>query len=156
MMQTEDELALVSTFNLGEALFGIDTLQVQEVIPFSVLTPVYHAPDSILGILNLRGQIVTVLDLARRLEIDLDENRPANHILIVTWRGEHVGLLVDQAADVIPVDLDGLVDAPLNVSAAQRKCIQGISQAGARPVAILDVNSVLDEEENETANPGGG
>jgi purine-binding chemotaxis protein CheW len=150
----DDEPSLISTFFLGDALFGIEALNVQEVIPITDITPVHHAPVYISGIINLRGQIVTIIHLAEKLcQVD-EERQAARHILIVSWRGEMVGLLVDQVADVVAVEPDSLAPAPANVSSVQQHFIKGVCQAGTRLVAVLDIERVLDEEKDEIKSAG--
>jgi purine-binding chemotaxis protein CheW len=156
MIEQEEGTTLISTFHLGDALFGIDALEVQEVVPLSKLTLVHHANEYISGIINLRGQIVTVLNLASKLDIERSTEQPARHILIVTWRGEHIGLLVDSVADVVPAEMERLAPSPANVSAVQQKFIKGVCQADRRLVAVLNLDAVLGEENDEITNPGSG
>ena len=152
-MQHEDP-TLISTFYIGSTLMGVNAMKVQEVIPLNSLTPVHHADTYIAGIINLRGQIVTVVDLARRLEIELQEHRSSRDIFIVSSQGENIGLLVDQAADVLPADLDDLEQLPANMNSVQQKYLQGICQHETRPIAIVDVDAVLRLEQNETSSSG--
>jgi purine-binding chemotaxis protein CheW len=153
-MSLQEEQTLVSTFYLGVTLMGVNAMDVQEVVELNILTPVHHAREYIAGIINLRGQIVTVVDLRHRLEIEVEEAQRARDIFIVSSHGENIGLLVDQAADVIPADLDNLAPVPANMSLTQQKYLKGICQGEVRPIAILDVNAVLAVEEDETASPG--
>jgi purine-binding chemotaxis protein CheW len=152
-MTLHEEPTLISTFFIGATLMGVNAMDVQEVVQLSTLTPVYGAEDYIAGIINLRGQIVTVVDLRRRLEIEIQEDRIAHDIFIVASMGENIGLLVDAAADVIPADLDNLDPLPANMSMIQQKFLQGICQNEARPIAILNVNAILATEQDETSNP---
>jgi purine-binding chemotaxis protein CheW len=147
-----EEPTLISTFHIGGTLMGVNAMDVQEVVQLNTLTPVYGAEEYIAGIINLRGQIVTVVDLKRRLDIEKQRDRAAHDIFIVSSLGENIGLLVDAAADVIPVDLDNLDPMPANMSMAQQKFLKGICQSEARPIAILDINAVLATEQNETSN----
>lgn len=133
---------------------GVNAMSVQEVVQLNNLTPVHHASPYIAGIINLRGQIVTVVNLKERLEIDAFEDRPAREIFIVSAQGENIGLLVDEAADVIPADLENLAPLPANMSAKQQRFLKGIFQDETRPIVILDINPVLDVEEDETASLG--
>ena len=142
-MPIQEEPTLVSTFYIGGTLMGVNAMNVQEVVQLSSLTPVHHASDYIAGIINLRGQIVTVVNLNRRLEIDLLDDQSARDIFIVSSHGENIGLLVDEAADVIPADMDNLAPLPANMSITQQKFLKGICKSEARPIAILDINSVL-------------
>lgn len=145
-MPQQEEPTLVSTFYIGGTLMGVNAMNVQEVVQLSSLTPVHHASDYIAGIINLRGQIVTVVDLKCRLEINELDDRSARDIFIVSSHGENIGLLVDEAADVIPADMDNLAPLPANMSSTQKKYLKGICQGEIRPIAILDINSVLSVE----------
>ena len=155
-MTPQEDAALVSTFYIGNALFGIDTLNVQEVISLGAMTPVHHAPDYIAGIMNLRGQIVTIVDLAKKTEMETERESLNRHIIIVNWRGEYVGLLVDEMGEVFPADLDNLAPSPANIGQAQNRFLKGVFPAGSRLAAVFDINSVLDEEEDEITRPGSG
>ena len=146
----EEARTLVSTFYLGEALFGINALAVQEIIPLGRLTVVHHAPAWISGILNLRGQIVTVVDLTTKLRLECSAGDSAQQVLITTWQGEPVGLLVDRVADVKEADLKHLAPPPANIHSTLQPFIRGVCQVGARQVSILDVNVVLAEVRDET------
>jgi purine-binding chemotaxis protein CheW len=149
-----EEPTLVSTFHIGSTLLGVNAMDVQEVVQLNILTPVHHADEYIAGIINLRGQIVTVVDLRCRLDIGTPEDRRAHDIFIVSSRGENIGLLVDEAADVIPADLDHLDPLPANMSAVQQKFLYGICQNEGRPIAILNVDATLSTEQDEPASPG--
>ncbi len=153
-MPVHEEATLVSTFYIGATLMGVNAMHVQEVVQLNHLTPVHHARDYIAGIINLRGQIVTVVNLRRRLEIDAQEEHATRDIFIVASQGENIGLLVDEAADVIPADLEKLDPLPANMSPAQQKFLRGICQGESRPIAILNIDAVLTMEQDETASSG--
>ena len=153
-MTLHDEPTLVSTFYIGATLLGVNAMDVQEVVQLSHLTPVHHASDYIAGIINLRGQIVTVVNLRCRLEIEAEVEHQTRDIFIVASQGENIGLLVDEAADVIPADLDRLAPLPANMSQAQQKFLRGICQGETRPIAILNIDAALNMEQDETASPG--
>ncbi|HMZ08753.1 MAG TPA: chemotaxis protein CheW [Anaerolineales bacterium] len=151
-MKIQEELTLVSTFYVGGTLMGVNAMNVQEVVQLNNLTPVHHASPYIAGIINLRGQIVTVVNLKERLEITPLEDQAAREIFIVSVQGENIGLLVDEAADVIPADLESLAPLPANMSAKQQRFLKGVFQNETRPIAILDINPILDVEEDESAS----
>jgi purine-binding chemotaxis protein CheW len=146
MVIQEAEPVLIAIFQLGQALFGIETANMQEVITSGSLTPVHHAPVYIRGITNLRGQIVTIIDLAQRLGMEQPADRPEGHILIVHWHGENIGLLVDQVSDVLETNLEDLSPAPANMSLEQQRYLKGVQEIGGHLVGILDTQLLLDEE----------
>lgn len=144
----DTETTLVSTFRLGNALFGADTLRVQEVVLVGDITPVHHAPDHIRGVINLRGRIVTIVDLARKLGLERPVEPTDGRIMIVEWKGEYVGLLVDGVADVFPAEREKLAPPPANIGAAQAKYFEGICRTDKALVALLSIDAVLDVEES--------
>ena len=144
------ERLLAATFFLGQAAFGVDTAQIQEVVRVGVLTPVRHAPAYVVGIRNLRGRIVTVIDLRARLNLGRLAAHPENRILIVEDRGEPIGLLVDRVADTLEIGASDLQPAPPNLNGVQGGHLQGICRGSQRMVALLDLASVLQTESEPT------
>jgi purine-binding chemotaxis protein CheW len=142
--QTDDSL-LVATFMLGGAAFGIDAQQVQEVARVGDITTVSQAPRHVVGIRNLRGRIVTVIDLRTRLDLGKVNEASDNRILIVEWQGEQIGLLVDSVADTISTTVDALAPAPPNLHGVQSQNLRGVCRGGERLVGLLDLAGVLKE-----------
>jgi purine-binding chemotaxis protein CheW len=136
---------LIATFQLGDddVLFGIDATLIQEVVMVGELTPVRHAPDFVAGIRNLRGKIITVIDLCVRLGLGFVEVGTESRILIADWKGEPVGLLVDQVEDAIAVAADALEPAPQNLRGIQMQKLRGVFRSGERLAALLDLAAVL-------------
>lgn len=142
-IKTAEDL-LVATFQLGGGRFAIDTAHIQEVVMTGDLTPVRHAPAYVAGIRNLRGRIITVIDLRVRLGLGRVQCDPANRILIVDWMGEPVGVLVDRVADTITMSPDELQPAPSSLHWVQVQNLLGVFRNGERLVALLDPAPVLD------------
>jgi purine-binding chemotaxis protein CheW len=138
-----DSSLLLATFSFGDAFFAVDALQVQEIIRVAAITPVHHAPDHVLGIINLRGRIVTVLDPGRRLELGNQEIGEASRILILDWQGEQVGLLVTRVQDVIRADRDSLTTPPPNLRAMLGAFARKVVQVQGHMVSILDLDALL-------------
>jgi purine-binding chemotaxis protein CheW len=142
----DEQQILISTFFLGDAAFGLDTAQVQEVVRVGDITPVHHAPRFVVGVMNLRGRISTVIDLGIKLELDQVRMDVDTRIFIVDWQGEQIGLLVDRVADAIALDRADLKPAPENVRGVQGRQFQGVFQVEGRLIALLDTAVVLDIE----------
>jgi purine-binding chemotaxis protein CheW len=138
-----DDSQLVATFLLGDAAFGIGTVLVQEVVKVGDITPVHHAPPYIIGIRNLRGHIVTVIDLRLRLELGSVTQGPESRIIIVDWKGEPIGLLVDSVADTMSIDKKDITPPPSNVHGIQGRNFLGVYRSKERIVALLDLGAVL-------------
>lgn len=143
-----DEL-LVATFQLGgdDGVFGIDAILIQEVVMVGEITPVRHAADYVAGIRNLRGRIITVIDLCVRLGLGSVEIGPESRILIADWKGEPVGLLVDRVADAIALEIGDLELAPPNLHGVQMQKLRGVFRSGERLAALLDLAAVLGSDE---------
>jgi purine-binding chemotaxis protein CheW len=144
---------LVATFMLGESAFGVDTARVQEVVRMGDITPVHHAPNHVVGIRNLRGRIVTVLDLRARLQLGSAEVGPDSRILIVESQGDPVGLLVDRVADTIAVDPARLEPPPPNLHGVQGRHLRGVCHGGDRLVALLDPSAVIEPDARSAQLP---
>lgn len=137
----------LATFYVGEALCGMDILKVQEINKLMQMTKVPQAPDYVLGILNLRGQIVTIIDLGKKVglgETDTDAD-PRN--IIVDSGGSYVGLLVKKIGDVVPANMEKLEAAPANMSGIQGEFFTGVYKTDAKLIGILDVDKVLSIED---------
>ncbi|HNT36109.1 MAG TPA: chemotaxis protein CheW [bacterium] len=143
----EAQSSLILTCYVGEILLGINALKVQEVIKTPEHTPVHHAPDYVIGVMNLRGRIVTLIDLGRRMDANHLEDSSESRIVIVDFMNETVGLLVDKVSDVITPEESALAEAPSNIRGAKEKFIQGICRCPKGLVAVLDTDRILSERE---------
>lgn len=142
IIQNSDQAILLVTFVVGEGQYGLDANRVQEVVLVGKITPVHHAPEYVKGVINLRGKIVSVLDLATKLDTDIISSE-VNRILIVRWLDEYVGLLVEQVGDVLTIDKSQIRPAPANLRELLRKYTNGIYQEGDRVYSILDLDAVM-------------
>jgi purine-binding chemotaxis protein CheW len=134
------------TFFLDNRVFGIDVLEIQEVIRFQEVTEVPLAPPVIRGLLNLRGSIVTTIDLRRRFGMAPLEGDtlPAN-VVSQTPTGL-VSLLVDRIGDVVEVDEDNFELPPDTLRGEVQKLIEGVYKLPAGLLLILNVERVLEIE----------
>jgi purine-binding chemotaxis protein CheW len=139
----DNQPLLVSMFHLRGALCALDTALVEEVVRWRRPTRVPHAPEHVLGVINLRGKIVTVIDLGRKLNLGAIEPADDSRLYIVRDTEEPVGLLVDRAADVIELDAGGLEPPPANVRGAEGRFFRGVGRAASRLVAVLDPAEAL-------------
>ncbi|HEY7314433.1 MAG TPA: chemotaxis protein CheW [Gemmataceae bacterium] len=131
------------SFFLDGLRFGVDVRKVQEVVPYQEMTRVPLAPPTVRGLLNLRGQIVTGIDLRRRL--DLPE-RPADRLpMNVVLRGEDspVSFLVDDIGEVIEVDADACEPPPDTLRGRVRELIQGVYPLPDELLLVLDTDRTV-------------
>ena len=138
------------TFFLADYLFGVQVEQVQEVLRYQEQTRVPLAPKVIRGLINLRGQIVTAIDLRRRLQLSerSSEARPIN-VMVRTDAGT-VSLLVDEIGEVVKVADDLFEVPPDTVEGVARELIVGAYKLEDRLLLILDVEKVLNLENIDT------
>jgi purine-binding chemotaxis protein CheW len=134
---------LISTFHLGDTMFGIDTLRVQEAIKIPDMTTVPRAQASILGVVNLRGRIVTIIDLNRKLGLELSPVTADSRLIIVSWADEQIGFLVDRIDDVIPIERSEISPSPSNVKGIQGQFFEGVHQSEKGLLVVLNVDAVL-------------
>ena len=131
------------TFSVNDLLLAIDVLEVQEVIRYQDMTRVPTAPPVVRGLINLRGQIVTAIDLRRRLGLPAaaDDHRPMN--VVVRTDDGAVSLLVDEIGDVIELANQKLERPPETVPAAIRELVTGIIMLEGRLLLLLDTARVM-------------
>ena len=134
----------LATFTIGGAAYGIDILIIQEINKLLELTPVPGALPYVQGILNLRGQIVTVIDLGLKLGLRNTHLNQQGRNIIVRSRGEYIGLLVEQISEVVRVDVNELESPPANMNGVQGEFFHGIIKTEDRLIGILDVEKALD------------
>ncbi|MCC6136621.1 MAG: chemotaxis protein CheW [Candidatus Contendobacter sp.] len=131
------------TFFLDDRFFGVDVEKVQEVIRYQIITPVPLAPPVVRGLINLRGQIVTAIDLRRLLQVEdtLADRLPIN-IVFQTWQGIF-SLLVDRIGDVLEVDQSCFEHPPDTLEGIARELIQGAYKLQGRLLLLLNVEKLF-------------
>jgi purine-binding chemotaxis protein CheW len=133
----------LATFYVGDALCGMDILNIQEINKLMEMTKVPQAPDYMIGILNLRGQIVTIIDLGQKLGLGAVEISNESRNIIINAPGEHVGLLVTRISDVVMADPEKIESAPANMSGIQGGFFTGVYKTENKLIGILDIKEVL-------------
>ncbi len=137
----------LATFYIGNALCGMDILKVQEINKIMQMTKVPQAPEYVLGILNLRGQIVTIIDLGKKLGLGETEISHDTRNIIVNSSGGHVGLLVRSISDVVEANLERQEKPPANMGGIQGEFFTGVFKTETELIGILNVDKVLSIEE---------
>jgi purine-binding chemotaxis protein CheW len=148
----EDSQQLAVSCFVGNTLCGVDTEPVQEIVKVGHITPVHHAPAYVVGIMNLRGRVVTVIDLGLKLQLGATPLTADSRILIVAWQGEALGLLIDTVLGVVPVDRAEMKPPPENVRGVQSDMVEGVCRVDDRLMALLDLTTVLAVDEGHVRN----
>lgn len=138
------------TFYLGQQCFGLDVLKVQEIVRAQPLTRAPLAPPVVKGLINLRGQIVTAIDLRRRLDLpERDAGVEPINVVVQTDDGA-VSLLVDEIGDVLEVTEEQFEPPPETLRGASRELIQGAYKLPDRLLVILDPELAASAPEQRT------
>ncbi|GAB1408968.1 chemotaxis protein CheW [Desulfovibrionales bacterium] len=136
----------LSCFYVGSALCAIDINLIQEMNKHMAMTTVPQAPEYVLGIMNLRGRIVTIIDLGRKLGLAWSKKTDRSRIIIVNSRDENIGLLVDSITDVVTARWEDVEPTPSNIKGVKGRYFEGVFKASKDLVAILDVETVLADD----------
>jgi purine-binding chemotaxis protein CheW len=133
------------TFRLQNEKYGINVMSVREVLKVSEIAPVPGAPDFVLGIINLRGNVVTVVDTHYRFGLQPQKMDDATRIVIVEHQDQVVGIMVDSVAEVLNIAASAMEVAPNVGNDESAKFIQGVSQQGDELVILIDHQKLLAE-----------
>ncbi len=147
VQSTEDPVLQCVTFRLAEEVYGINVMQVQEVLRVSEIAPVPGAPNYVLGIINLRGNVVTVLDTRNRLGLPPREADDSTRIVIIESDQHVVGILVDSVAEVVDLRMSEVESAPNVGNDESSRYIQGVASMGGELLILVDLNKLLSDDE---------
>lgn len=135
------------TFRLADEVYGINVMLVQEVLRWTEIAPVPGAPDYVLGIINLRGNVVTVIDTRLRLGLPAREPDDSSRIVIIEAERQVVGILVDSVAEVMDLSSSEIDSAPNVGNDESSKYIQGVASRDGDLLILIDLNKLLTDEE---------
>jgi len=137
------QTVLLATFFVRDALCALDAAGIQEVIRLGPVTSVSYAPEEVLGIVNLRGKIVTIVDLGLRLGFPKAVAGPDSRIFIIEDSNEFIGLLVDRVDEVVELEAGQWQPPPANVKWGQARFFQGVCRNRGRVITLLDAGQIL-------------
>jgi len=135
------------TFYLDNEKYGINVMSVQEVLRITEIAPVPGAPHYVLGIINLRGNVVTVVDTRTRFGLNEKESDDATRIVIIESDNQVIGILVDSVAEVVDLQKSDIETTPNVGNDESSRYIQGVSSQGDQLLILVDVDKLLSEEE---------
>lgn len=146
----------VILFNISDILCGLNIHDVLEIKKVVDITTVYGAPDVVRGVINLRGQIVTVLDVRKRFNLQSLESSSDERVIIVPVGGEQVGLLVDSVDDVIQINDDDELPVPPNMNPEIARYFATVFQWGDRIVSLVALDELVHAKEERNDSVMGG
>jgi len=144
---SEDPILQWVTFRLAGETYGINVMQVQEVLRYSEIAPVPGAPSYVLGIINLRGNVVTVIDTRHRFGLEPGEVTDNTRIVIIEADSHVVGILVDSVAEVVYLRQSEIETAPNVGNEESAKFIQGVCHKNGELLILIELDKLLTDEE---------
>jgi purine-binding chemotaxis protein CheW len=140
-------------FRVGRETYGVPIALLHEIVRVPEITAVPDAPDYLEGIINLRGKIVSVIDLRKRFGQNSTEPKRRNRILVVEHLGRLVGLIVDAASEVLKIPESDIESAPAMMQEGGLDCVTGLGKYQGRLIILLDIAKVLSARDlrHETA-----
>lgn len=136
----------LALFQTGDLLCGLDIAHVQEINQNLAITIVHRAPEYVRGVVNLRGAIVTVIDLRKKFGFESMPSNAETQIVIVRQGDENIGLLVDSVNDVVLAGEDDIEPPPSNLGGVAGQYFKGIFKQEETLVAILNIDELLARE----------
>lgn len=134
-------------FRLGVERFCVDISNVSAITEFKEITPVPNSPKYIEGVINLRGDIIPVVNLKQRFEIQEVERSEETRIININFNGKDIGFLVDEASQVLRIGVEDIEPAPEIIRGKDRAYISGIAKIDNRIAIVLDLEHIFNEEE---------
>ncbi|PIE33061.1 chemotaxis protein CheW [candidate division KSB3 bacterium] len=146
------EIQLVS-FLVGKEEFGADILMVQEIIRMQPITRVPNAPHFVEGVINLRGKVIPIVDLRKRLNVETDVDARKIRIIVVDVDGKITGFIVDAVSQVLRIPKHTIEPAPsIVIEGIDSEYITGVSKLNDKLLILLDFNKILSRRERQELN----
>jgi len=145
--QTQDAVSQWVTFHMEGETYGINVMQVQEVVRVPEIAPVPGAPEFVMGIINLRGNVVTVIDTRKRFGMPFKENDDSTRIVIIEHENQVAGILVDNVAEVVELRASQIEAAPNVGNDKSARFIQGVFSRDGDLLILVDVGKLLTPDE---------
>ncbi|WP_116810721.1 chemotaxis protein CheW [Steroidobacter cummioxidans] len=143
--------AQILTFHLDQQVFGVDILRVREIRGLAQVTAVPETPPHVLGVLNLRGVVVPVIDLRTRLGMPAVAGTATTVIVVLTVMGTNgrrdFGLVVDAVSDVSHLNPGDVQATPSGITISDRNCVPALATLGERMILLLDIDGMLAADE---------
>ncbi|MFH1076326.1 MAG: chemotaxis protein CheW [Pseudomonadota bacterium] len=160
----------IATFGLGESVFGIDVLLIKEISRIAELTPIPEAQDGLVGLMNLRGQIVTVFDLSKILDYHSSNDKGGERVFIVktqpeiepfitanliantTTSNDPAAFMIDTIEDVLEIDESEILPPPANQGGLDRELLSGVLKIENEIIPLLDLEVIINKTKTKSIN----
>ena len=142
----DDDLNQLVVFNLGVEEFGINIMQVQEIIRMPDITRIPRSPEYVKGVINLRGKIIVVMDLDKRFGMQSNEMTDESRIVVVDIDGTIVGLVVDSVSEVIRLNTSSIEQTPeIITQKINAEYLEGVGKLDDRLLILLDLENIVND-----------
>ena len=142
-VQLSGKTLQVVTFALANEEYGVDIAQVQEINRMVAITHVPRAPQFMEGVINLRGQLIPIIDLRARFGMSHAERTKNTRIVVTEIGSKRVGMVVDSVSEVLRIPVEQIEDAPDLVAGVETEYIRGVGKVGDRLIIMLDLTRVI-------------
>ncbi|WP_075355727.1 chemotaxis protein CheW [Desulfovibrio sp. DV] len=143
----ENELLQLVTFGIGEEEYGIDILEVQEIIRIMDITKIPNSPPHVEGVITLRGKVIPVIGLRCRFNMESRPHDSQTRIIVVDIRGIIIGFLVDGVSEVLRIQSNTVEPPPPVASGVESEYIKGVGKLDDRLLILLDLDKLIPTEE---------
>lgn len=137
------ESVQVATFHVGTEEYGVDISQIQEIIRMVEITRVPRTQDFMEGVINLRGQLIPIVDLRTRFGMERVPHTKNTRIIVTDVGTKRVGIIVDSASEVLTIPLEAIEEPPEMVAGVGADYLQGVGKVGDRLIILLDLTMVV-------------
>ena len=147
----EKDLQIVG-FRVGRETYGVPITAVHEIVRVPDITAVPDAPDYLEGVINLRGQLIPIIDLRTRFSMERSEHTKSTRIIVTEIGSKRVGIVVDSVSEVLNIPIEQVEGAPDMIAGVGTEYIQGVGKVNERLIILLDLTMVITGEEKSELN----
>ncbi|MBO3758391.1 chemotaxis protein CheW [Ciceribacter sp. L1K23] len=141
----------IIAFRIGDQEFSVNIMSVREIRGWTQATPLPHAPSYVMGVINLRGAVLPIVDLAKRLAMKPADPTPRHVIIVAQVKNRIIGLLVDAVSDILTVTDDDIQPTPEVSSDLEKQYARGILAIDKRMICLIELGALFPESESEAA-----
>ena len=145
--ERNEELNLMISFTIGDEEYGVDIQTVKEVIRIAQITRLPRSPLFVKGVINLRGDIIPIIDLRERFGLERQDYVDTSRIIVVEMEGKSIGMVVDSVTSVIRLGQDDVVPPPPLVGGLSEEYLNGVGKFGEKLIVLLNIDRILSTEE---------
>jgi purine-binding chemotaxis protein CheW len=146
-VEADGELSQLISFMVGDEEYGLDILRVKEVIRVREITRLPKAPSFVKGIINLRGDVIPIIDLRDKFGLPAQDQTADTRVIVVDVEGKLVGMVVDSASQVVRIPADQIDPPPPIVGGLSAEFVRGVGKMDDRLIILLDIDRILTTRE---------